>query len=82
MEKVAFQVWGKRDGRSQPARSLGIFYVDDSAQKRWVMKFEDPDVLTQIDQVFVTAEPAGGSRQPTGKQLLTAAFLNEAPNHP
>jgi len=82
VEKVAFQVWGKRDGRSQPARSLGIFYVDDSAQKRWVMKFEDPDVLTQIDQVFVTAEPAGGSRQPTGKQLLTAAFLNEAPNHP
>ena len=81
-QKVAFQVWGKKEGRSQPARSLGIFYVDDSAQKRWVMKFENPDVLAQIDQVFVTVEPAGGSKQPTGKTFLAAAFLNEDPNHP
>jgi hypothetical protein len=82
VEKTAFQVWGKRDGRSQPARSLGILYVDDAAQKRWVMKFEDPDVLAQIDQVFVTAEPRGGSSRPTGKQLLSAAFLNDQANHP
>src|SRR5205814_1835231 len=40
------------------------------------------DLLAQIDQVFVTVEPPGGSRQPTGKQLLTAAFLNQEPNHP
>jgi len=79
---VTFQVWGKRDGRTQAARSLGILYVDDAAQSRWVLKFEDPEVLAQIDQVFVTIEPPGGSRQPTGKQLLTAAFLNQAPNHP
>ena len=77
VNKVAFQVWGKKDGRTQPARS-----VDDSAQKRWVMKFEKPDVLEQIDQVFVTVEPAGGSKQPTGKIFLSAAFLNEGPNHP
>jgi hypothetical protein len=79
---VAFQVWGKRDGRSQAPRSLGILYVDDSSQNRWALKFEDPDVLARIDQVFVTVEPPGGSRQPTGKQLLTAAFLNQEPNHP
>jgi cell division protein FtsB len=79
---VAFQVGGKRDGRSQAPRSLGILYVDDSSQNRWALKFEDPDVLGQIDQVFVTVEPPGGSRQPTGKQLLTAAFLNQEPNHP
>ncbi|HTG74183.1 MAG TPA: hypothetical protein VMB70_10450, partial [Terriglobia bacterium] len=77
-----FQVWGKKDGRTQPARNLGIFYVDDLTQNRWVMKFEDPKVLTEIDQVFVTVEPRGGSRQPTGKRLLSAAFLNEAANHP
>ena len=76
-----FQVWGKKDGRTQPARSLGIFYVDDLAQNRWMMKFEDPKVLTEIDQVFVTVEPRV-SRQPNGKQLLSAAFLNEAANHP
>jgi outer membrane murein-binding lipoprotein Lpp len=79
---AAFQVWGKRDGRSQASRSLGLLYIDDSTQNRWVLKFEDPQVLAEIDQVFVTVEPPGGSRQPTGKQLLTAAFLNEAPNHP
>jgi hypothetical protein len=39
-------------------------------------------VLAQIDQVFVTVEPPGGSRQPTGKPLLAAAFLNEPSNHP
>ncbi len=82
VSKVDFQVWGKREGRSQPPRSLGILYTDDAAQNRWMLKFEDPTVLAQIDQVFVTVEPRGGSRQPTGKQLLTAAFMNEVPNHP
>jgi Anti-sigma-K factor rskA, C-terminal len=82
LNRVAFQVWGKKEGRSQAPRSLGILYLDDSTQNRWVLKFDDPDVLAQIDQVFVTVEPRGGSQRPTGKQLLTAAFLNDEPNHP
>jgi hypothetical protein len=82
VNRVAFQVWGKKDGRSQSPRSLGILYEDDSTQKRWALTFDDPDVLAMIDQVFVTVEPPGGSRQPTGPRLLNAAFINEAPNHP
>ncbi len=82
VSRVDFQVWGKKEGRSQPARSLGILYIDEPAQNRWTLKFENPEVLAQIDQVFVTVEPHGGSEQPTGKHLLTAAFLNESPNHP
>jgi predicted nucleic acid-binding Zn-ribbon protein len=82
VSRVDFQVWGKREGRSQPPRSLGILYADASTQNRWVLKFEETDVLAQIDQVFVTVEPRGGSKQPTGKPLLAAAFLNEGPNHP
>jgi hypothetical protein len=82
VSRVDFQVWGKKEGRSQAPRSLGILYVDEPGQNRWVLKFENPEVLAQIDQVFVTVEPQGGSTQPTGKQLLTAAFLNESPNHP
>jgi hypothetical protein len=78
---VAFQVWGKKEGRAQRARSLGIFYQDDAKQKRWVMKFENPAVLADIDQVFVTVERPGGSAQPTGKELLFAAIPQEA-NHP
>jgi predicted nucleic acid-binding Zn-ribbon protein len=82
VNQVAFQVWGKREGRSQAPRNLGLLYPDNSTQNRWALKFEDPDVLAQIDQVFVTVEPPGGSRQPTGKPLLAAAFLNEPSNHP
>jgi hypothetical protein len=82
ISRVDFQVWGKREGRSQPPRSLGILYVDEPSQNRWSLKFENAEVLAAIDQVFVTMEPRGGSDRPTGKQLLSAAFLNETPNHP
>jgi hypothetical protein len=80
-ETVAFQVWGKKEGKTQPARSLGIFYQDDARQKRWFMKSEDPVVLAGIDQVFVTVERPGGNSQPTGKRLLFAA-IPQQPNHP
>src|SRR5262245_3811190 len=36
LSKVDFQVWGKREGRSQLPRSLGILYVDEPAQSRWM----------------------------------------------
>ena len=82
VSRVDFQVWGKREGRSQQPHSLGILYVDEPSQNRWTLKFENAEVLAAIDQVFVTMEPRGGSERPTGKQLLSAAFLNESPNHP
>jgi len=82
VSRVDFQVWGKREGRSQQPHSLGILYVDEPSQNRWTLKFENAEVLGAIDQVFVTMEPRGGSERPTGKQLLSAAFLNESPNHP
>src|SRR5262245_8027919 len=82
INKVDFQVWGRKGRQSQQPRSLGILYTDEPKQHRWVLKFNDAAVLDEIDQLFVTVEPIGGSKQPKGKQLLTAAFLNEAPNHP
>jgi len=63
------------------AMNLGIFYVDNTTHKRWVLKFDDPKSLDQIDAVFVTVEPKGGSRKPSGKQLLFA-YLRVEPNHP
>jgi hypothetical protein len=62
-------------------KSLGIFYVDDKAQKRWVLKVDDPALLAHIDSVFVTVEPPGGEKKPTGQKLLYA-YLNAPPNHP
>jgi hypothetical protein len=77
----AFQVWGRRGPDKQKARSLGILYEDNVDKKRWVLKANDPKTLEDIDAVFVTAEPNGGSQHPSGKQLLFAS-LRVSPNHP
>ena len=78
---ASFQVWGARGPTQTPAESLGIFYVDNQKQNRWVLKFEDPRVLAEIDSVFVTVEPQGGSARPTGRKLLYA-YLKTNLNHP
>lgn len=76
-----FQAWGRGGADKQQALSLGIFYQDSGAKKRWVLKFEDPRTLEHIDAVFVTVEPNGGSHKPSGKPLLFASLKIE-PNHP
>jgi len=76
-----FQAWGRRGPDRQQALDLGVFYVDSSSKKRWVLRFDDPRVLAQIDAVFVTVEPNGGSHKPSNKPLLFA-YLHIDPNHP
>lgn len=76
-----FQAWGRRGPDFKQAVNLGIFYEDNSSKKRWVLKAEDPKTLAQIDAVFVTIEPRGGSDKPSGKPLLFA-YLRVNPNHP
>jgi hypothetical protein len=76
-----FQVWGQRGPDREQALPLGIFYEDNASKKRWVLKLDDPKLLAQIDAVFVTIEPNGGSRKPSGKPLLFA-YLRVDPNHP
>jgi hypothetical protein len=76
-----FQAWGSHGLDRQQATSLGLFYEDNLSKKRWVLKFDDPKKLEQIDAVFVTVEPNGGSHKPSGKQLLFA-YLKIDPNHP
>ena len=77
----AFQAWGRRGPDKKQALNLGIFYEDNASKKRWVLKANDPKTLNDIDAVFVTAEPDGGSQHPSGKQLLFA-YLRVTPNHP
>jgi peptidoglycan hydrolase CwlO-like protein len=76
-----FQAWGRRGPDKQQILNLGIFYEDNISKKRWVLKTSDPKTLDDIDAVFVTVEPNGGSRRPSGKQLLFA-YLRVNPNHP
>lgn len=80
-ESASFQAWGYHETGNRSVKSLGIFYVDNRNQNRWVLKYNDPNVLAQIDAVFVTIEPQGGSGKPTGQRLLYA-YLNNRPNHP
>jgi len=80
--KLSFYVWGERLGSEKPIRSLGVFHNDDANDGRWVLTFDDPQVLAQIDSVFVTAESGKKSiKEPAGKKMLFA-FLGDTPNHP
>jgi hypothetical protein len=79
-----FQVWGQKDAeltKNARATNLGILYVDGESNRRWVLRLDDPKQLAEIDAVFVTVEPHGGSSKPTGKPLLYALLRKEA-NHP
>jgi predicted nucleic acid-binding Zn-ribbon protein len=76
-----FQAWGRRGPDKEQTVNLGVFYEDSAAKKRWVLKFDNPRALEQIDAVFVTVEPNGGSHKPSGKPLLFA-YLKVDPNHP
>lgn len=77
-----YRVWGKREGLGQPSRSLGIFFSDDKSQRRWVFKYNDPKVLSEIDSVFVTLEPPNGNpAKPQGEKLMYAYVRGQA-NHP
>jgi len=80
----AFQVWGQRDvelGEKPRPMNLGILYMDSESNRRWVLRLDDPKQLAEIDAVFVTVEPHGGSQKPTGKPFLYALLRKEA-NHP
>src|SRR5581483_5040438 len=77
-----FQAWGRRGPDFQQALNLGVFYVDNASKKRWVLRFDDPKALAQIDAVFVTVEPRGGSHKPSSNKPLLFAYLHIEPNHP
>jgi hypothetical protein len=78
--EFALQGWGTR-GSSNIARNLGIFYVDKPKSNLWILEFNNPRVLAEIDSVFVTIEPPGGSKKPTSEGFLYA-YLKGAANHP
>lgn len=80
--KVSFYVWGERLGAEKPIRSLGVFHNDDLNDGRWVLTFDDPSVIAQINSVFVTVESSRKTiKEPGGRRILFA-FLGDKPNHP
>jgi hypothetical protein len=77
----SFQAWGGKGMEMGKPLNLGIFYKDSESNRRWVLRFDDPKELAEIDSVFVTVEPRGGSQKPTGKPFLYTLLRKEA-NHP
>jgi hypothetical protein len=78
--KHRFEVWGSQQAKGSPAHNLGFLYVDDKSQRRWALKVNDPQLVKEVDSVFVTVEPAAGAPKPSGQALLYA-YLGQ-PNHP
>ena len=76
----AFQVWGRIEPDHGDPLNLGILYIDNESNHRWALRFDDPEKMAEIDAMFVTVEPHGGSLKPTGKPFLYALLRNEA-NH-
>ncbi|MEW5980908.1 MAG: hypothetical protein AB1806_00900 [Acidobacteriota bacterium] len=76
-----YRVWARKESDPDTVHDLGIFYSDTTAQRRWVFKCNDQKVLSEIDSVFVTLEPANRkATTPNGSQLLYA-YLRGQPNH-
>jgi hypothetical protein len=78
--KRSFQVWAAPDSSTNSARSLGFLHVDAKAQGRWVLQVDDPELVKKLNSVYVTPEPAAGSKQANGQKMLYA-YLGQA-NHP
>jgi hypothetical protein len=79
--KYTFEAWGQNDGHPSLVYCLGTFGVDDHDQQRWVLKVENPQLLGDVNSVFVTAESPADTRAPHGQKLLYA-YLAGKPNHP
>jgi hypothetical protein len=80
-EASTFQAWGRRGPADKHPLGMGAFTLDNAANRRWVLRFDNPKMLAQLDAVFVTVESRNGGQKPTGKQLLFAS-LRIPPNHP
>ena len=80
-KQVAFYVWGGKLGDERAVKNLGVFRNEDAGAGRWVLTFDDPHVLAQINTVFVTAESKKNVEHPDGRQILFA-YLDDKANHP
>jgi predicted nucleic acid-binding Zn-ribbon protein len=78
--KHGFEVWGTQQAEGSPPQKLGFLYVDDKAQRRWALKVNDPQLVKEVNSVFVTVEPSGGTPAPNGRAMLYA-YIGQ-PNHP
>lgn len=70
-ENQQYQVWLIKDGR----RTSGAIFSTDE-QSYGGTRIRAPGSLLQYSAVGITVEPAGGSPQPTGEQVLAGPLFN------
>lgn len=70
-ESQEYQVWLVHDDERT---SAGLFSVDESGYRG--LRLVAPKSLLTYSSVFVTVEPSGGSKQPTGMQVLNGSLFN------
>jgi predicted nucleic acid-binding Zn-ribbon protein len=76
-----FTVWGRTGSSDRKPVNLGVLYMDSETNRRWTLRVDNPQQLSQLDAVFVTVEPQPQAERPTGKPFLFASLRRE-PNHP
>jgi hypothetical protein len=80
-KKLEFKVWGEQAGVRSISISLGAMQNDSSGAGRWLLTCNDPKVLSKINAIYLTREPADGKgSRPKGDKMMYA-FLG-TPNHP
>jgi hypothetical protein len=80
-EKFSFQVWGEKETKPGSPLNLGLLALDDPGQNRWVLRVDNPQALAQIDSVYITVGPKGGSAKPRSEKL-GYAYLGAPSNYP
>lgn len=84
LDDFSLQAWGERSSSlTESPKSLGILYSDarNDTGKGWMLEYDDPEVLAQIDSIFVTLEPKEGSLKPGSRRLL-ASYLRANDDNP
>lgn len=75
--KASFYLWGQAPA-VQRLVGLGKFEVANNDKGHWILKVDDPRLLTGLSSVFVTLEPDKGVvTKPTGKRMLTALLQSK-----
>jgi anti-sigma-K factor RskA len=74
-ENQEYQVWLQRDSTEI---SGGTFAVDEDGYRG--LRIVAPESLLTYTSVEVTIEPAGGSSNPTGPQVLNGSLFNSGTN--
>jgi hypothetical protein len=78
---VQFYAWGAGTAPGEPVTRLGVLHNDGQNEQRWVLKYNDTNVMSRLDSIFVTAETATDPEKPKGRRVLFAV-LSGQPNHP